>query len=126
VNGDRGVGELSTTTQLHVSESDDDHTESAGENARYRVDREVGRAERAQTRAAGFPLAVPEMNVERQMVMWPALTLLGFLVLTGLVIAMGTQSTARYEAEKRAASTPRARTTAAEAARVTATATAVI
>ena len=33
------------------------------------------------------------------MMMWPAVTLLGFLVLTALVIAMGTQSTARYERE---------------------------
>ena len=38
------------------------------------------------------------------MMLWPAVTLLGFLVLTALVIAMGTQSTARYEQEKRAAS----------------------
>jgi len=30
------------------------------------------------------------------MMVWPAVTLLGFLVLTALVIAMGTQSTARY------------------------------
>ena len=60
------------------------------------------------------------------MVMWPALALLGFLMLTALVIAMGTQSTARYEAEKRAASAPRVRSTAAEAARATATATAVV
>src|SRR4051812_27852552 len=36
----------------------------------------------------------------RQMMVWPALTLLGFLVLTALVIAMGTQSTARYERER--------------------------
>ena len=36
------------------------------------------------------------------MMMWPAVTLLGFLVLTALVIAMGTQSTARYEREQRA------------------------
>jgi hypothetical protein len=36
------------------------------------------------------------------MMLWPALTLLGFLVLTALVIAMGTQSTARYEREQRA------------------------
>ena len=35
------------------------------------------------------------------MMMWPAVTLLGFLVLTALVIAMGTQSTARYEREQR-------------------------
>jgi hypothetical protein len=33
---------------------------------------------------------------------WPAVTLLGFLVLTALVIAMGTRSTARYEAERAA------------------------
>jgi hypothetical protein len=56
------------------------------------------------------------------MVMWPALTLLGFLVLTALVIAMGTSSTARYEAEKRAASAPRPRTAAADATRVAVTA----
>ena len=37
------------------------------------------------------------------MMVWPAVTLLGFLLLTALVIAMGTQSTARYEQEKRAA-----------------------
>ena len=58
------------------------------------------------------------------MVMWPAVTLIGFLVLTALVIAMGTKSTARYEAEKRAASAPRGRSSAPEAARVAATATA--
>lgn len=34
------------------------------------------------------------------MMLWPTLTLLGFLVLTALVIAMGTRSTARYEAER--------------------------
>ncbi len=34
--------------------------------------------------------------------MWPALTLLGFLVLTAFVVAMGMTSTARYEREKRA------------------------
>ena len=36
------------------------------------------------------------------MMLWPAVTLLGFLVLTALVIAMGTSSTARYEREQRA------------------------
>jgi hypothetical protein len=66
------------------------------------------------------------MNVERQMVMWPALTLLGFLVLTALVIAMGIRSTARYEAEKRAASAPRTRTGLPEATRAVAAATAVL
>jgi len=34
------------------------------------------------------------------MMVWPAVTLIGFLVLTALVIAMGTRSTARYEAER--------------------------
>jgi hypothetical protein len=33
------------------------------------------------------------------MMLWPAVTVLGFLVLTMLVIAMGTRSTARYEQE---------------------------
>jgi hypothetical protein len=37
------------------------------------------------------------------MVLWPAVTLLGFLVLTALVIGLGTSSTARYEREQRAA-----------------------
>ena len=37
------------------------------------------------------------------MVLWPAMTLIGFIVLTALVIAMGTRSTARYEREQRAA-----------------------
>ena len=48
------------------------------------------------------------------MMFWPAVTLLGFLVLTGLVIVMGSSSTARYEREQRAASAPRAAQTAAE------------
>ena len=37
------------------------------------------------------------------MVFWPAIALVGFLVLTAFVIAMGVQSTARYEREQRAA-----------------------
>ena len=42
------------------------------------------------------------------MTMWP--TVLGFLVLMALVVAMGTQSTRRYEQEQRAERTtgPRA------------------
>ena len=48
------------------------------------------------------------------MVLWPAVTLLGFLLLTALVIAMGTQSTARYEAEKQQADAPRGRQPGAE------------
>ena len=39
------------------------------------------------------------------MVLWPAVALVGFLVLTALVIAMGTSTTARYEREQRAART---------------------
>jgi hypothetical protein len=34
------------------------------------------------------------------MILWPAVTLVGFLLLTVLVVAMGMQSTARYEAER--------------------------
>ena len=52
------------------------------------------------------------------MVLWPAVTLIGFLVLTALVIVMGTSSTARYEREQRAAGVagprPTTRTPAAE------------
>ncbi|QXG77465.1 hypothetical protein KUM42_08155 [Modestobacter sp. L9-4] len=58
------------------------------------------------------------------MVMWPAVSLLGFLVLTALVVLMGMQSTKRYEAEKQAASS--LRHAAPEAARATAAATAVL
>jgi hypothetical protein len=36
------------------------------------------------------------------MMLWPAVTLIGFALLTALVIAMGTRSTARYEREQRA------------------------
>jgi hypothetical protein len=35
------------------------------------------------------------------MVFWPAVALIGFLALIAFVIAMGTQSTARYEREQR-------------------------
>ena len=37
------------------------------------------------------------------MVLWPAVSLIGFLVLTAVVIVLGTRSTARYEREQRAA-----------------------
>jgi len=50
------------------------------------------------------------------MMMWPAVTLLGFLVLTALVIAMGTQSTARYEREQRAERPATGRNTVVEPA----------
>ena len=45
------------------------------------------------------------------MVMWPALTLIGFVLLTALVVAMGMQSTARYEREQRREATAERRTT---------------
>jgi hypothetical protein len=48
------------------------------------------------------------------MVMWPALTLIGFVLLTAFVVAMGMQSTARYERERRESGAPAARQTAAE------------
>jgi hypothetical protein len=37
------------------------------------------------------------------MMLWPAVTLLGFLLLTAVVIGLGAQTTARYEREQRAA-----------------------
>jgi hypothetical protein len=57
---------------------------------------------------------------EIQMMLWPAVTLLGFLLLTVLVIAMGTQSTARFEREQRAARTSTAPHPAGESARAVA------
>ena len=48
------------------------------------------------------------------MVLWPALTLIGFVLLTALVVAMGMQSTARYEREQRSAGVTGARPAAAE------------
>jgi len=40
------------------------------------------------------------------MVMWPALTLIGFVLLTAFVVAMGMSSTARYEREQRTSGAP--------------------
>ena len=37
------------------------------------------------------------------MILWPMVALVGFLALTAFVIAMGTRSTARYEAEQQLA-----------------------
>jgi uncharacterized membrane protein len=39
---------------------------------------------------------------DKNMMMWPTVSLLGFLVLMAFVVAMGTQSTRRYEQEQRA------------------------
>jgi hypothetical protein len=50
------------------------------------------------------------------MILWPAVALIGFLVLTGLVIAMGASTTARYERERGlTADAPTARPAPAEA-----------
>ncbi len=59
------------------------------------------------------------------MLLWPTITALGFVALIAVVIALGTRSTARYEAEK-AAVAPRTRAAATDAVRATATATAVL
>ena len=48
------------------------------------------------------------------MVLWPTVALVGFLVLTGLVIVMGASTTARYEREQRAAAGATDRSAAAE------------
>ncbi len=48
------------------------------------------------------------------MVLWPVVALVGFLVLIGLVIVMGTSTTARYEREQRAAASSAPRATAGE------------
>lgn len=52
------------------------------------------------------------------MLLWPAVTLVGFLLLTALVIAMGINSTARYEQEKVSTARARARHAAAESVSV--------
>jgi hypothetical protein len=49
------------------------------------------------------------------MILWPAVALIGFLVLTALVIAMGTRSTARYEQEKQGSAVQPGRHVRAEA-----------
>ena len=52
------------------------------------------------------------------MILWPAVALIGFLVLTGFVIAMGASTTARYEQEcRRTAEAPAGRSAAAEVVR---------
>ena len=54
------------------------------------------------------------------MMWWPTVTLLGFLVLTALVIALGTRSTARYEQEQRAERAPARPQTGADSPRAVA------
>ena len=44
------------------------------------------------------------------MLMWPVVAALGFLALTGLVIALGTSSTARYDFERNRVQGPEAAT----------------
>jgi uncharacterized BrkB/YihY/UPF0761 family membrane protein len=48
------------------------------------------------------------------MVLWPALALIGFFVLTWVVILMGTHSTARYEQERLAAAERRTQRTSSD------------
>jgi hypothetical protein len=48
------------------------------------------------------------------MMMWPTVSLLGFLVLMAFVVAMGTQSTRRYEQEQLAERATGSRTPAAD------------
>jgi hypothetical protein len=48
------------------------------------------------------------------MILWPAVALIGFLLLTALVIAMGASSTARYERERETAAHVAARIPAGE------------
>jgi len=48
------------------------------------------------------------------MILWPAVALIGFLVLTAFVIVMGTHTTARYEQEQELATDVPGRMAAAE------------
>jgi hypothetical protein len=66
---------------------------------------------------AGAPDAMGEI---REMMLWPAVTLLGFLLLTAVVIGLGAQTTARYEREQRAERPPGTRHAAEPAAAVSA------
>ena len=44
--------------------------------------------------------AKTEIKGTFQMVLWPAVALVGFFFLTAVVIAMGTSTTSRYERER--------------------------
>jgi hypothetical protein len=46
--------------------------------------------------------ATPVGKESEQFMLWPAVTVIGFLVLTAFVIALGIVSTGRYEREQRA------------------------
>ena len=59
--------------------------------------------------------AISEQQGDEKMMMWPTVSLLGFLVLMAFVVAMGTQSTRRYEQEQRAEDVTGQRASAAEA-----------
>jgi membrane protein implicated in regulation of membrane protease activity len=51
-----------------------------------------------------------ERAESEQLMLWPVLDFVGFLVLTALVIVLGTQSTRRYEqAQEHTSATPRRR-----------------
>ena len=49
------------------------------------------------------------MPGEGVVLLWPAVTLLGFFVLAAVVVALGTSSTARYEFERNAVQAQRQR-----------------
>ncbi len=59
--------------------------------------------------------AISEQQGDEKMMMWPTVSLLGFVVLMAFVVAMGTQSTRRYEQEQRAEDVTGQRAPAAEA-----------
>jgi hypothetical protein len=70
--------------------------------------------EGTRRRAAGPNGGTDERMGDLPMVMWPALTLIGFVLLTALVVAMGMSSTARYEREQRTTPSTSGRQSAAE------------
>jgi hypothetical protein len=89
------------------------HTRS-GDGGEVTIETGVDGGRRSQRRAAGPSVAPNERMGDLSMVMWPALTLIGFVLLTALVVAMGMQSTARYEQEQRSTTGTGSRQTAAE------------
>jgi hypothetical protein len=89
------------------------HTRS-GDGSKVTIETAVdggGRDPTTRRRIAG---GTDERMGDLSMVMWPALTLIGFVLLTGLVVAMGMSSTARYEREQRTAPAGRNRQPAAD------------
>jgi hypothetical protein len=102
--------------KVHAGDADGEagHTRS-GDNRELTIETGVGWGERVLTTRCRFT-GGPERFAwgSLSMVLWPALTLIGFVLLTAFVVAMGMQSTARYEREQRATSAPGGRQSAAE------------